>query len=233
MMTFLSRLIERHRPEASHQLPALAPRLPWRFEPIAQAEGPRPLEQDIERMGDRLFERESRPTWSQAWEQPGPQEPSGPPQGSVPRINDWSSAFNAAPNTVERSESAVTSVRLATPSAPTASLETAPPIHPSAGAVPASIRVLPADRRVTALPAAPSIPAIIPRDLSPRSPSPPRQGHEREQDTSKAEPTVHVTIGRIEVRAVTPPVAPPSRSKETVQKLSLDDYLHGRTRAYR
>jgi len=41
-------------------------------------------------------------------------------------------------------------------------------------------------------------------------------------------PTVHVNIGRIEVRAVTPPPAPPRRQVEPSAKLSLDDYLRQR-----
>jgi hypothetical protein len=39
-------------------------------------------------------------------------------------------------------------------------------------------------------------------------------------------PTIEVTIGRIEVRAVTPPVPPPQqRVRESPPKMSLDDYL--------
>jgi hypothetical protein len=40
-------------------------------------------------------------------------------------------------------------------------------------------------------------------------------------------PTVHVTIGRIEVRATPPPVPPP-KQRTTPPVMSLDDYLRQR-----
>jgi hypothetical protein len=50
-------------------------------------------------------------------------------------------------------------------------------------------------------------------------------------ESSQAAPTIEVTIGRIEVRAVTPPPAipPPARQRQAPPKMSLDDYLraHG------
>ena len=42
------------------------------------------------------------------------------------------------------------------------------------------------------------------------------------------EPTIKVTIGRIEVRAVTPPAQPAKPKKPTAPRLSLDDYLRRR-----
>lgn len=42
-------------------------------------------------------------------------------------------------------------------------------------------------------------------------------------------PTIRVNIGRIEVRAVTPPPAPPRRQVELPARLSLDDYLKQRS----
>ena len=44
-----------------------------------------------------------------------------------------------------------------------------------------------------------------------------------------APPTIHVTIGRIEVRATQPP-APVRRSAPTASTMSLEDYLRSRTR---
>ena len=44
--------------------------------------------------------------------------------------------------------------------------------------------------------------------------------------SAEAAPTIEVTIGRIEVRAVTPPAPPPTtRQKQAPPKMSLDDYL--------
>jgi len=57
-------------------------------------------------------------------------------------------------------------------------------------------------------------PAAVPRPLP--DPQPP------------APPTIHVTIGRIEVRA-TPPPAPVTRSAPTASTMSLEDYLRSHT----
>ena len=50
----------------------------------------------------------------------------------------------------------------------------------------------------------------------------------RENAFSRTEPTIRVTIGRIEVRAVSPPEPPPRRTKQPAPKMSLDDYLRSR-----
>jgi hypothetical protein len=50
----------------------------------------------------------------------------------------------------------------------------------------------------------------------------------RENAFSRVEPTIRVTIGRIEVRAVSPPEPPPRRTKQPTPKMSLDDYLRSR-----
>jgi len=70
------------------------------------------------------------------------------------------------------------------------------------------------DTRSGSLRASPP-PASVPRPLP--DPQPP------------APPTIHVTIGRIEVRATQPP-APVRRSAPTASTMSLEDYLRSRTR---
>jgi hypothetical protein len=50
----------------------------------------------------------------------------------------------------------------------------------------------------------------------------------RENAFSRVEPTIRVTIGRIEVRAVSPPSPPPRRTKQPAPEMSLDDYLRAR-----
>jgi hypothetical protein len=50
----------------------------------------------------------------------------------------------------------------------------------------------------------------------------------RENAFSRVEPTIRVTIGRIEVRAVSPPAPPPRRTKQPAPEMSLDDYLRAR-----
>jgi len=54
-------------------------------------------------------------------------------------------------------------------------------------------------------------------------PSAPRE----ERAQTQTPPTIEVTIGRIEVRAVTPP-APPPRQRREPPRMSLDDYLRAR-----
>ncbi|MFZ3168357.1 MAG: hypothetical protein WA130_12130 [Candidatus Methanoperedens sp.] len=46
--------------------------------------------------------------------------------------------------------------------------------------------------------------------------------------SSSSTPTIQVTIGRIEVRAITPPVAPAQRSRAPSPTLSLNEYLKQR-----
>jgi hypothetical protein len=48
------------------------------------------------------------------------------------------------------------------------------------------------------------------------------------QPSLKEAPAIHVTIGRVEVRAVTPPVAAPKPAPKSAPKLSLEDYLKRR-----
>lgn len=48
------------------------------------------------------------------------------------------------------------------------------------------------------------------------------------QEKLQVTPTISVTIGRIEVRAVAPPAPPPKRNSAPMPKLSLDDYLKQR-----
>jgi hypothetical protein len=52
----------------------------------------------------------------------------------------------------------------------------------------------------------------------------------REANTQTQPPTIEVTIGRIEVRAVTPPAPPPQpRQRQSPPKMSLDDYLRAQS----
>ncbi len=51
--------------------------------------------------------------------------------------------------------------------------------------------------------------------------------------SSSSTPTIQVTIGRIEVKAITPPVIPAQRSHTHNPILSLDDYLKQRNRRQR
>jgi hypothetical protein len=49
--------------------------------------------------------------------------------------------------------------------------------------------------------------------------------------SARAEPDVHVTIGRVEIRAVSPSPAQAERKAATPRRLRLDDYLAGKERS--
>ncbi|HEV2777780.1 MAG TPA: hypothetical protein VGX25_00110, partial [Actinophytocola sp.] len=59
------------------------------------------------------------------------------------------------------------------------------------------------------------------RPAAPRIPVVPRRA-------PVAEPTVHISIGRVEVRATAEPGAPSRAPASGRPRLSLDDYLRGR-----
>jgi hypothetical protein len=62
--------------------------------------------------------------------------------------------------------------------------------------------------------------------MVPDAPAHPAVPHLKDESAPEPAPTIHVTIGRVEVRAVLPsPPQPPSRPPTRLPKLSLDDYL--------
>jgi hypothetical protein len=66
-------------------------------------------------------------------------------------------------------------------------------------------------------------PAIIARHKPPKSSDLPAP-----QTSANEPPAIHVTIGRVEVRAVMSPSAPPKAASRAARKLSLEDYLKQR-----
>ncbi len=54
-------------------------------------------------------------------------------------------------------------------------------------------------------------------------------GESTSVSTRTEESTIRVSIGRIDVRAVSPPASPPRRTKQPAPKMSLDDYLRARS----
>lgn len=69
---------------------------------------------------------------------------------------------------------------------------------------------------------------ITPRVLRPRFEDFPERGSRESRGAAPESPTIRVAIGRIEVRAVTPPAARPPTPARTGPSLSLDDYLKQR-----
>jgi hypothetical protein len=234
-MNFLTRLIERHRPEPSAPLPVLEPRVPSRFEPVAQIGLSPALDPNVEVDVRRHAESGIRPTPSHPWLRARPHQPDQPPPMSDPLVSRLRSALDAALSPIDLQSSRITPDERSNAPELTQHAATARPgSTPARGDVDSSA-VPSAEQRPTPLhPAPPPMP--IPRpDLQPRWPPSTREGRDRGTGQAAAEPTVHVTIGRIDVRAVMPAAPPPSRTtaKGTGEKLSLADYLHGRARAHR
>lgn len=73
-------------------------------------------------------------------------------------------------------------------------------------------------------------PAQRPREEQ-ATPTLPLRPMPREQRPRASAPTVHVTIGRVEVRAVMPPTATPKIESSAAPKISLEEYLKARNRA--
>lgn len=63
--------------------------------------------------------------------------------------------------------------------------------------------------------------------------NPPRVGAIPVQPSGNDPPAIHVTIGRVEVRALMAPSAPPKVAPRAAPKLSLEDYLKQRNRTSR
>lgn len=130
------------------------------------------------------------------------------------------------------------------PPAP-AERESPPPLQPVPGPLhpdvpPPSITQPPARQVVTTV-VLPSVPPptspvvatrVAPkRHLNQTLPSPSKHltPELTESERAAATPAIHVTIGRVEVRAIQPPPATPRPARRSAPKLSLGDYLQQRS----
>jgi len=226
-MTFLTRLIARHRADAPAPLPILEPRLPSRFEPVASPAALREVEWDAEprRHFETRVPAASRPTWVA----PRSQEQGAPPEGAIPRLGAARATLSAAHATVHAPASRAMPDARSGPSLLANEEPTAPPGRRSAPDRPDSA---PPPSTREGRPAAPPTTFARP-DLRPLVPSSRAVRAERDTPDARGEPTIHVTIGRVDVRAVMTPVAPSPRPTASVEALSLEDYLRGRTRGRR
>jgi hypothetical protein len=230
-------------------LPALQPRLPARFEPLAPySPSPRNARDSLER-----DEMEDAPATLRAnggmTRQPPPHNETrattmtdAPMQRLAPQVSAIHSALDAGRSTIQPAQpvapaasndsvSQSLAVRaLARASADAMARMEAPASHRSPIGV--------TERRTRQ----PNTPATDQRAIDARAQkpvirpevrlAPPAHStvseRERAEADLPAEPVVHVTIGRVEVRAVLPG-APPARPAQTPpRKSSLEDYLRGR-----
>ena len=216
-MSFLTRLIARHQADGPTSFPRLEPRLPSRFEPVGHAANADGLERDVaieapresEATAPRMLRHATRPF----------HDDGEPFETLAPRVRDLRSALSAARATVE-----VPAV--ATPLAPsTASRRAGDASAPAASAesvdVGASIPAVAAPSARRRGPALEPVP-----DRRPATSAAPsiRVAHER--TAPRVPPTIHVSIGRVDVRAIVTPAAPSPRQPAS-DRLSLEDYLRG------
>jgi hypothetical protein len=219
-MTFLARLIERHLGDVPAPFPILEPRLPSRFEPAAPAAAVWTGEWDVE--GPRDPEPRISAAPPSARVTPQRAERGVLPEGAMPRTGVMPTALGTvsaplhtatSPAGVPRALSPVVDGQTAAP----ARQSMAPPARDSA-----PVSGTPAER-----------PAAPPRTAAPPSLRPPAPASrairaERERAESRGGPTIHVTIGRVDVRAVVASVPAPPRPPAPAETSSLEDYLRGR-----
>jgi hypothetical protein len=225
-MTFLTRLIARHRAGAPAPLPILEPRLPSRFEPVAFAATLREVAWDAGAFPHG--ETRGPATLSPAWVAPHSQERGEPPEGTVARLGAARAPLGAAHGTAPAPVSRAMPDARSSPSPLADEEPTTPPDRRSASDGPGSNPARATGEGRDGRPAAP--PTISTRPVL-RPPVPPPRTVRAERDTPEARggPTIHVTIGRVDVRAVMTPVAPSPRPTASAETLSLEDYLRGRS----
>ena len=233
-MNFLARLIERHRAEAPSLLPVLEPRLPSRFEPVGSAPVPR--------MGEMHVTAETPPRPSDLPSRAASREAPGPPSPEIqdqsarrpdPRVSAVRSAINAAHATIQIPTSRTTPVA---PSALSSLTHDVPRLRRVLNSSPGAAESDDAggpEQRTPPWHRAPWLtPSLRPNAgvVTPRSKTTDRAAHD---NMPGAMPTIHVTIGRVDVRAVMANTAPPARPMSRSEKNSLEEYLRGRPRANR
>lgn len=105
----------------------------------------------------------------------------------------------------------------------------------SSGKMPSQAAVAaPTSRTASLQPAPLPPPPAAPRLVIPPAPKRlPEARSERQDHSGNAAPPVHVSIGRIEIRATAPPRAPVRKESSAPQPLGLDDYLRQRARGGR
>jgi hypothetical protein len=224
----LARLVHRTR----RAEPAVTPRLPTPFETLTALEPrtepppPAPLEPELEAAAPL----------------PAPANAARPPPDltAEPRTADTIDSFDARPAaamTVPRLEFAPTGVAApAPPPTPPPPVSPAAPSPPPAGRVEHSPQPAPIERHVAVEPIGgldlgPPHPTLGPPDRRQAVLEPPATVFAADEgdDERPVEPVVHITIGRVEVRAeVSATAARRDRERPTV--MPLEEYLEQRGR---
>jgi hypothetical protein len=222
-MSFLARLIERHLGDAPAPFPLLEPRLPSRFEPAAPAAAPQAPGWDVEAPHAPAAGISGPPPAAPvAPESRARRETS---EGAARRAGATPAALGTVSATVQAAASRVAPADRARALSPVIEGPAAAPVRPSTapdGPGPAPPSGTPDERSPARSPTAarPSLRPAVPSSRAIRA--------ERDRPEPRGGRTIHVTIGRVDVRAVTAPAATPPRPNAPVETSSLEDYLRGR-----
>jgi hypothetical protein len=223
-MDFLTRLAQR----LTGELPAVQPRLPLRFEPAAGIAQPAPFPADENRL-------------------PAP-EPPWALQAAVPSTRPAPIQRAQVPEAVVQSDAPV---RRSLSGAESARPAASPAADVSRNRIPSSFDTIPDPERrppppnaqsprrvrVEIRPAAANSASLPPPADSRRGVAALGQMNDQAQQlpangttaSGPTPPTVHIHIGRVDVRAVMPPAAPPRpASRPAAPRATLEDYLSGR-----
>lgn len=249
MTDFMHRLASR----ALGDGPALSPRLPSWFEPVAGTAAVPAID-----LGDAEMPHAPRqattppepPATTHAVPRATAEATPSMPARHAPASNAKPPSVSAAPRGVAHGERGPVAieVREARPPAkaePSSTLKimrapSADTVHPAPAAMPGRVDAPKAEAPVRQLPSngvllPPTAPVFPParHDVAAREPHP--EARMRGGDPSMArraappaEPVVHVSIGRIEVRAAPSPAPAPARRREERAIGGLDDYLRQR-----
>jgi len=221
-MSFLGRLLERHREDGPSSLDLLEPRLPSRFERVTRPETPLDLARDV--AVEAPAPAEATPTSSaRAWQPASGSQPAETGEARVSVVRGMLGAESGAitvprPPAIGEAPPDLPlrrSVRSAAPST-TDPTEPAPPRAP---AQPPLVAAIARARQDVLAP--------------PASPSTVRTDRQRDPAAPVSEPTIHVTIGRVDVRAIVAATPGSSRPTPALPKRSLEDYLSRRDGAAR
>jgi hypothetical protein len=216
---FLAALVERHRADHAVSVPRLEPRIPSRFEPVPGVAEPAravpDLVIDVARDAEvtRPHERAHAPHPSRTEVEPF--------EDGAPRLTALTSALGTARTTVA----------VAVPAMPPAAPESAPARAARAARIPAyqaeRAETRDESRAGGAQPERPRRTFLEPPPARRPAPSVSTSIRaERERTAPPEPPTVHVSIGRVDVRAIVAP--PPARPPAPATRPSLEDYLRGR-----
>lgn len=246
MTDFMHRLASR----ALGDEPALSPRLPSWFEPVAgtaapafdtgEAEAPRVMQQAIAQAEPVAAPSpETRMHAAPAQAMPARQVMSSTPPPAPPIAARRIASAERGLAAVEPREAQRPARNEPVPTPHAAPMPPADALRAAPVAVPVRAEIAKADAPVRAkpptgvlVPPTTSVFAPAQHGNAPREPLNETRARGRETTAGRAaapaEPVVHVSIGRIEVRAAPVPAAAPSRRREERASGGLDDYLRQR-----